>query len=391
MNAEPEAFIFNPKHDSQQVLKILEALKQASHDLQNNPDSNNTDGDKTFPCSPAIKALLELEHESESILSNDPHLIKLSSHLTALKTVINNSCTARQRHNGFKSFLIRRVNSQQISRLAGSIESEIEAWIGREFVETLTQTLRQASETKDEVLIDLMEQFETRISRGFDPELQDSILRSKVFTELETILCGCKFSNNVREASAFAITELIRFNKDVFVGQVLMGETVRALISLSSVRSIQALSILIKSIKSPIVDEIESNSEIANIINFLNSDDFSIQTMAMDCILEIGYYGRKEAIEAMLKEDLVKKLVELQRSETGGVLMDVRGENNSIQRHPFSSCVARFAVQLEVGEGLRRREKRALKQEVLMRVREAHVCEAEAATIIAEVLWGASP
>ncbi|KAI3803055.1 hypothetical protein L1987_31203 [Smallanthus sonchifolius] len=389
MEAEPEAFMFNPKDDSEQVLKILQALKQASHDLQKNPDSKQIDGERTFSCSPAIKALLELEHESESILSDDPHLTALSNHLTALKTLIHNSCHARQRYNGLKSFLIRRFNSHEISRVAGSIESEIQAWIDREFVETLTQTLRH--ETKDDVLIDLMEQFEERIERGFDRELQNSILRSKVFTELETILCDCKYSKKVRETSAFVITELIKFNKDVFVGQVLIGETLRALISLSSVRSIQALTILIKSIKSPIVDEIESDDQIANIISLLASEDFSIRTMAMDCILEIGYFGRKEAIDAMLKEDLVKKLVELQRSETGGVLMDVRGENDNTERHPFSSCVARFAVQLEVGEGLRRREKRALKQEVLTRVREAHVCEAEAATIIAEVLWGASP
>ncbi|KAF5776448.1 hypothetical protein HanXRQr2_Chr12g0524401 [Helianthus annuus] len=78
----------------------------------------------------------------------------------------------------------------------------------------------------------------------------------------------------------------------------------------------------------------------------------------------------------MLEADLVKRLVELQRCENGDV---------------FGSCVARFAVQLEVGEGLRQREKRELKQEVLKRVREVSVCEAEAATIIAEVLWGASP
>jgi len=48
-------------------------------------------------------------------------------------------------------------------------------------------------------------------------------------------------------------------------------------------------------------------------------------------------------------------------------------------------------VQLEVGEGLRQRERRAFKQEILVRVREACVSDAEAATIIAEVLWGSSP
>ncbi|KAF5788205.1 putative armadillo-like helical protein [Helianthus annuus] len=398
MKTEPEAFIFNPKHNSQQVLQILKALKQASHQLYQNPNT-------TFSNSPAIKALLELEHESDSILSNDPHLTPLSTHLTALKTLINSPV---QRHNGLKSFITRRVNSHEISKLAGSIESEIDRWIGRELVETLTQTLRRGYELKEEVLIDLIEQFEERIARGFDRDLQDSILRSKVFNELESILCDSisngKYSNhskNVREAAAFAITELIRFNKDVFVGQVLIGETeiIHALIELSSVRSLQALGMLIRLIKSPIVDEIESNGEIVNIIDLLTCDEMSVGAMAMECVMEIGYFGRKEAVEAMLKADLVKKLVELQRNEMRGVVTDVKGpcpvrtseNNNNIERRPFSSCVARFAVQLEVGEGLRQREKRALKQEVLKRVRDACVCEAEAATIIAEVLWGASP
>ncbi|XP_059286117.1 uncharacterized protein LOC132039634 [Lycium ferocissimum] len=134
--------------------------------------------------------------------------------------------------------------------------------------------------------------------------------------------------------------------------------------------------------------------------------------MAMDCVLEIGYFGRKEAVEAMLNCGLIKKLVELQRSEVGGDLIDLekahqkieeenqeqgmkkkRGyrEKRYLERHPFASCVARFAVQLEVGEGLRQREKRGFKQEILKKIREACDTDAEAATIVAEVLWGSSP
>lgn len=94
-----------------------------------------------------------------------------------------------------------------------------------------------------------------------------------------------------------------------------------------------------------------------------------------------------------MKEGLVEKLVELQRSEKGGDLIEIGREKVSgvLERKPFASCVARFAVQLEVGEGLRQREKRAFKPEILIRVRDASVSEAEAATIAAEVLWGSSP
>ncbi|KAI3748474.1 hypothetical protein L6452_11559 [Arctium lappa] len=79
--------------------------------------------------------------------------------------------------------------------------------------------------------------------------------------------------------------------------------------------------------------------------------------MVMDCV---GYFGRKEAIGAMLEEDLVKKLVELHKSKRRGVLMDLRGESKHVEQHPFSSCVARFVVQLEAGEGLRQREKKGV-------------------------------
>lgn len=153
-----------------------------------------------------------------------------------------------------------------------------------------------------------------------------------------------------------------------------MNPTVEALIDIGSVRSIEVLCSLIRLIRSPIVDEIESNGEITKIIALLNSDNMKLSLLAMECVLEIGYFGRKEAVEGMLKEGVVEKFVELQRLES-----------------EFASCVARFAVQLEVGEGLRQREKRSFKGEILVRVREACVSDAEAATIVAEVLWGTSP
>jgi hypothetical protein len=166
----------------------------------------------------------------------------------------------------------------------------------------------------------------------------------------------------------------------VFVGEVLMSPTVKALVDIASVRSIEVLCSLIRSIRSPIVDEIESNGEIPKIIALLSSNDIELSVLAMECVLEIGYFGRKEAVEGMLKEGVVEKFVELQRLEVNG------GNSNE-----FLNCVARFAVQLEVGEGLRQREKRALKGEILVRVREACVSDAEAATIVAEVLWGTCP
>lgn len=67
------------KEDNRRVLKVLEALKQASHELRNKSSESN---------SSAIKALLELQTETDSILSTDPLLSTLSHHLFDLKLSI---------------------------------------------------------------------------------------------------------------------------------------------------------------------------------------------------------------------------------------------------------------------------------------------------------------
>ncbi|KAI9117248.1 hypothetical protein K1719_011414 [Acacia pycnantha] len=402
-----------PNHSSPPLLQVLQALKEASHNLQANPSQHSDDAN-----SAAIKALLELHTESDTILSGDPNLSYLSQLLTDLKDLVESHRNTKG-GLGLGSFLRRRTSAHSISRIAGSIESEIQKWIDRESVGYLSRALREPMREEEE-LVNLLVQFEERVSLGFSREFQDLVLRLKVFSSLESILCDPKCSKRIREHSALAIAGLIRFNKDVFVGQVLMGPTISALTSMASPNSIQVLCSLIRSIKSPIVDEIESNGEIPKIISFLNSQDLLMKVVAKDCVLEIGYFGRKEAIEAMLKEGLIEKLIQLQRSDLGGDLIDIdkhsekeeedeeeergvsvggvveKGKRESRQRrflqnHPFASCVARFAVQLEVGEGLRQRERRAFKQEILTRVREASISDAESATIVAEVLWGSSP
>ncbi|XP_022755191.1 uncharacterized protein LOC111303301 [Durio zibethinus] len=386
------------QEDKLGVLKVLEALKQASQELQAHSAHNSA-----HSSSYAVKALLELETESESILSKYPHLSSLSQYLADLKSLVETLEQARG--HGLRSFLTRRVSTHSISRVAGSIESEIQAWIDRESIESLIKGLNEPWNNEDE-LVRLLTQFEDRLSQGFNLELQNLVLKSKAFLVLQSVLCNPNCSKRICENAAFCIAALIRFNKDVFVGQVNMGVIIHALLDMRSIHRVKVLCELIKFTKSPFVDEIVSNGEIPKILSFLESKDLEMKVLAFDCILEIGYFGRKEAVEALLKGELIKKLVELQRSELGGVLIEMGkfgGENKERERmkrekreqkylenHPFASCVARFAVQLEVGEGLRQREKRAFKQEILTRVREASVSDAEAATIIAEVLWGSS-
>ncbi|MCL7048344.1 hypothetical protein MKW94_023397 [Papaver nudicaule] len=381
--------------DNQQILKVLQALKQISQDLKNKPTEN--------PNSTPIKALLELETEGDTILSKDPNLHNLSNHLTKLKQVIHSLPNGT---HGIRSFIRRRVTNHEISKLAESIEKEIQAWIDRESVENLVK-LVQNSEADDDEKVRLLTQFENRVLEGFNRDLQDLVLKFKVFNVLETLLCNPDNSVKLKEASGFAVGGLVQFNKDVFVGEVLMGPIIPALISMGSTStcSIQVLCGLIRCIKSPLVDEIETNGQIPKIIKLLGlENEPSVRVTALDCVLEIGYFGRKEAVDAMLEEGLVKKLVELQRSELGGSLIDMglfdedEKENKTsrdrekkyLEEHPFVSCVSRFWIQLEVGEGLRQREKRAFKLEILQRVREACDSDSEAATILAEVLWGSS-
>ncbi|KAK7264866.1 hypothetical protein RJT34_32479 [Clitoria ternatea] len=356
-----------------QIVQVLEAFKQASQDIRQHHS----------PDSPAVKALLELQN---ILSSQDPNLSTLSDHINRLKNLLY----SLNHSTGLRSLITRPLSTHSLTRLAANIHSEIQAWIDRETLQTLKTTLKT---THHPLLLHLLTQFQQRLSQGFNRELQDLVLNFKLFPSLQSLLLDDKSSIPVRERTGSAIAALIRFNKDVFVGQVLMGPTVRALVSMGSVSSIEVLCSLIRSIRSPFVDEIESNGEIPNVIALLDSEDLQLRVFGFECVLEVGYFGRKEAVEAMLKEGLVKKLVELQRSEKGGDLIEFEKEGfgGYLERHPFASCVARFAVQLEVGEGLRQREKRAFKPEILVRVREACVSDAQAATIVAEVLWGSSP
>ncbi|TXG62192.1 hypothetical protein EZV62_013555 [Acer yangbiense] len=221
-------------------------------------------------------------------------------------------------------------------------------------------------------------EFVQRLSNGFDGYFQDLILKAKVFSIFELLLCDFTCSKRVREHVSLAIEALVNFNRNVFVGLVLMGPTIQALINMNSSCSIRVLCSLINLIRSPLIDEIHSKGQIPEIITFLSFNDLSIQVAAMDCICQIAYFGRREVIEEMIKQGVIDKLMELQRSIN-------TTDQNPDDDSPFSSWVSRFAVQVEVGEGLSSREKMEIKLEILKRVKEASVSEAETATIVAEV------
>lgn len=377
------------------LLALLDALKMASKDLQCNLIFlTNTELSKSKT---TFEALSKLEAEAGNLLSTDPNLFIISQLLCNLNTLLE--MLEKSQGYSLSSLLCRQITSYKISQDAFTIETEIQAFLDSENVQILARTLKD-SEDEDQKVKVLIE-FRNRVCQGFNRDFQDLVLRAKVFSILETILCDSMCSNRVRDQAALVIDALVRFNKNVFVGLVFMGPIVGALVSMGSCCSIQVLCSLIKFIRTPLIDEMESNGEIPRIVNLLSSEESPIQAASLDCILELAYCGRKEVIEAMLGGELVEKLMELQRLEHGnedlekGQLFQTENEGvcerDFVQNYPFEICVVRFAVQIEVGEGLNKVEKIEVKLEILRRVRAASVSEAESATIEAEVLWGSSP
>ncbi|AES73603.1 hypothetical protein MtrunA17_Chr3g0137451 [Medicago truncatula] len=373
------------------VLTLLNSLKQASKDLQikTNPFTFLFKTDSKA----AVEALLELESKAITIFSTNPNLYNLSHSLTTLKTLIEN--LEKCKGYGLKSILQRQIISYKISQASSSLESEIQTYLDRVIIINLVKTLQEQN-NEDEQVKAIVE-FEQRLLSGFDLEFQDLILRAKIFTLLERTLIEPFSSKRVREESAMAIADLVKFNKNVFVGLVLMGPTIKALIAMSSECSIKVISLLVRLIRSPLVDEILSNGMIPKIIGFLLSSDWCLRVAALDCVFELCYIGRREVVEAMLQQELVKILMILQRKEDLCDVEEIRekekvlGVDYDLDDSVFDGCVSRFAIQVEIGEGLSSEEKREVKLEILRLVKEASQSDAEFATVSAEILWGSSP
>jgi len=381
-----------------QVSAFLQALNRALDDLQ----SERLYYVQIDVNSPAIKDLLELENRAPIILS--PH-DSILSNLSQLKTLID-SLALYQRYTP-RSLIQYCLISHQITRIALSIQKEIQLCFDKENIENLVKVLKGSC--GEEEKLSVLGQFQDRISGGFDRELQDLILKARLFPLLESILCDHSCPLCVREKAGEAMAALARFSRNVFMGSVLIGPMVSTLVLMGSSKSLEMLTSLVKSIKGHLVDEMEINGEIPRIIGLLCSEDLGIRLMALDCLLEMAYFSRKEVIETVIECGLVEKLVFLQRTATEDDFSEVnqlqetekeescekaelgRENGECFLENPFCGCVAKFAVQVEVGEVMQKSEKKEIKMEILRRARAASVSEAEAATVVADVLWGSHP
>ncbi|KAL6591405.1 hypothetical protein ACP70R_049908 [Stipagrostis hirtigluma subsp. patula] len=399
--------------EEEDFLKVLQALRDAARRVEAGEDRG-----------PALHALLALEAGADDLLAGDPNLSALRRLLSRLRAL---SCSVELcgvgEGGGAVGYLRARcrrcAGRRGIARVAGAVAGEIQAWIDRETIARLVAALRRTDGGGADAARALLAELEARLlSVGrFDARLQRTLLQHGVFAAVEAKLGDPA----VGDGCAAAVLALVRFNKDVFVGPVLMGPAVGALVAAASESPapLRALNGLVAAIRSPLVDELHARGELPRLVALLCAPDTRVRALALEFALRVGYYGRKEVVDALLAEGLVKRLLCLQRSHLGGSLEDAdasprekpgvnggaflagllpwRHPDNDdgaaamASRRPFVSAVARFAVQVEIGEGLSPREKRAMKLEILRRVREAAVSPAEEATVLAEVLWGATP
>lgn len=392
-------------------LHVLRALRDAARRVE----AGETRG-------AALQALLALEAGADDLLAGDPDLSALRRLLCRLRAL---SCSLDLCASG--SLRARCGARRAVARVASAVAGEIQAWVDREAIARLVAALSSHGRGGARALLAELEARLLSAGGRFDPRLQRALLRHGVLQALEARLGDPA----VGDGCAAAVLALVRFNKDVFVGPVLMGPAVGALVASASGSGspapLRALNGLVDAIRSPLVDELHARGELPRLVALLCAPDPRARGPALGFALRVGYYGRKEVVDALLAEGLVKRLLCLQRSDLGGshegedeeacpkakpedakaggfllvpclplVYLWWRRQGDSAadadtEERPFVSAVARFAVQVEVGVGLSPREKREAKLEILRRVREAAVSPAEEATVLAEVLWGATP
>ncbi|KAK3155562.1 hypothetical protein QOZ80_2BG0204790 [Eleusine coracana subsp. coracana] len=407
--------------EEEDFLKVLRALRDAARSVEAGEDRGG----------PALHALLALEAGADDLLSGDPSLSALRRHLHRLRALwcsldLSRGVTGEEGGCAlsFSSSLRARwkrwSDRRGIARAAGGIAAEIQAWIDRELVARLVAALLRRSDAYARFLLaELESRLLLSVGRRFDPRLQRALLQHGVFAAVESRLGE---PGGVGDGCAAATLALVRFNKDVFVGPVLMGRAVGALVASASEPALRALDGLLAAIRSPLVDELHARGDLPRLVALLSTcapDPPRVRVPAFDLALRVAYYGRKEVVDALLAEGIVKRLLSLQRSDLGGSLLDAPccsprhkpadgttfllaclpawwaedcggAAALASEERPFASAVARFAVQVEIGEGLSPREKRETKLEILRRVKEAAVSPAEEATVLTEVLWGAT-
>jgi hypothetical protein len=87
-----------------------------------------------------------------------------------------------------------------------------------------------------------------------------------------------------------------------------MGPTIGALVAAASgsPASLRALNGLVATIRSSLVDKLHARGEVPWLIVLLCTPDPRVHTLALEFTLRVGYYDRKEVVDALLVEGLVE-------------------------------------------------------------------------------------
>lgn len=397
--------------DNSDVVRAVKALIDASQHLQN-------DAGILGVIDTLIGRLKLLLVKEQQMYAHKHHVSDLRGRIQSLQKLIKSLDMQLQRarkaaHRRGLQYCLTRISNavlgDEMGRIRQSMESELQSWLDRQGVRDLARILGNDSEDKQ---VQAISSFEAALRKGYDSQLQDTILTSGIVEKLASLLTPNAAPWRVQKEAAFALAALPEFNKDVFLSLVLMAEVVKNILSLMSNESdehilylVCVLKCLLSAGRIVIADEISGNDGVQNVVNFLDHKYQPLQHVAMDCIFELVYYGRIELIQTLLELDVVKKLARLQclngaaysekaakqRMDCNSLPLDTDRPRALIQDghtgQPFASAVTKLALHLAIGTGLRKREKSALKRDLLRQIKDVFQDDAEVGNIIAEVLW----
>lgn len=398
------------------VSRAVKALVEAAQQLQE--DAASVEGVENLI--ERLKHLLAQEKQQLAYSrQNSENRFRISSLQNLIQHLESQVQRARKvaRRRGLKYYLASISNTvlgHELGRIGQSMESELQSWLDQQGVRELVDTLCKDSE---DAKVKAISSFEAAVRKGYDAQLQDTILSAGLVERLSSSLRPGAASWRVQREGAFALCALLEFNKDIFVSMVIMAKFVENILSLMSVEPDEHVLILVCVLKSAlsagkavIVDEIYSKSGVEKIVVLLDHKPQPLQHAAMDCVFELAYYGRIEVVKKMLELEVIQKLAKLEHSNMAGHLPAVETANRTKQgietntcdldvhippirlddghaAQPFTKAVTRFALHLAIGTGLRKRERRALKLEFLKQIKDVMHDDAEIANITAEVLW----
>lgn len=324
--------------------------------------------------------------------------------------------------SGLKYYLVSVSNTvmgDEVTRIGQSMGSKLQSWLGQQGVLELASVISNGSE---DACMEAISSFKSMVEKGYDALLQETILSCGLVERLAALLRPRALATwNVQKEAALALCALLDFHKDIFLSLVLMAKVVENLVKLMDGQPDEHVLILVCVLKgflsagqTIVADEIHSQDGVPKIVNLLDHKSQALKHAAMDCVFEMAYYGSMEVVEKMFELGVVQKLATLHQSSIiagdigyveceslsvldRGINVGTLSGNTTPERsqtsggssvpHPFSNAVTRFALHFAVGTGLRKRERRALKQEFLKQIRGIMQDDAEVANITAEVLW----